>query len=414
MFEIKENPEIENHEIQNEYLFLVNGEILSGVRVSESMDFPYDENLATILEFESQEFETTRKLLNFSFTDFVNCEIKSSKFCKLGRLTFNNWNKDEDFFWGIEIDIVYETIQFRIVPYFSYWKKYYSFIEYQELFQGVLNNNYSNLEITYANHKYNEFSEINYHVNQKLNDLKIAEGLSKYLLAFIDTHNKTIALLENNTVKDSILKLFNFPQDLKVSCEQYLLFFIQFLRDLGINATSSLREEAGKVLFSVTPTDDIEGLDKIREALAIYLNLPASPIVYDDSFAAMRLQQQIENLQHSQKMTAREIRAGERELLLAQTVIEQQDNVIRQKDTTIEQQNRIIEKITSPTIIMDSLENKEELVEVYEGLKIGESKFLKEQLGIHLNPVKFVKKAVENTFGKQNENKSVLNLDEED
>ncbi len=89
---------------------------------------------------------------------------------------------------------------------------------------------------------------------------------------------------------------FNFPEQFKTPCEQYLLYFAQFLQDLGISATSNLKEEAGKVLFSVTPTDDKEALDKIREALAVYLNLPASPIVYDDSFAAMRLQQQIENL----------------------------------------------------------------------------------------------------------------------
>ena len=46
-------------------------------------------------------------------------------------------------------------------------------------------------------------------------------------------------------------------------------------------------------------------------------------------------------------MTAGEIRAGERELLSAQIIIEQQDNLIRQKQR-LKQQSRIIEKNYQP------------------------------------------------------------------
>ena len=63
--------------------------------------------------------------------------------------------------------------------------------------------------------------------------------------------------------------------------------------------------------------------------------------------------------------------------------------------------------------MMDSLENKEELEEIYNGLKFGEIKFLWEYLGIKLNLVKVIKTAVKNTFGKDDERKSVLGLDEE-
>jgi CRISPR-associated protein (TIGR02584 family) len=206
--------------------------------------------------------------------------------------------------------------------------------------------------------------------------------------------------------------VFSFPNEIKFPCEQYLLYFAQFLQDLGINATSNLKEEAGKVLFSVTPTDDIEALDKIREALAVYLNLPSSPIVYDESFAAMRLQQQVENLQHSQKMAVREIRSAEREMRLAQTVIEHQDKIIVQKDSIIEQQNKVIEKIQSKSIMMDSLENKEEFEKVFDGLEFGESKELKEKLGIKFNPITSLKSLGKQFIGKGEEITS-LNLNSE-
>ncbi|HSK70900.1 MAG TPA: hypothetical protein VK892_04335, partial [Pyrinomonadaceae bacterium] len=226
-------------------------------------------------------------------------------------------------------------------------------------------------------------------------------------------HNQALETEKSFAKANTILSSFDFPEELKIPCEQYLLYFVRFLGDLGINATSNLKEEAGKVLFSVTPTDDVEALAKIREALAVYLNLPASPIVYNDSFAAMRLQQQIENLQHSQRMAARELQFTEKLLIVQSETIQEKNLTISQQQSFIEQQNKIIEKITSKSIMMDSLENKEELEEVYDGVKIGESKFLKEKLGVHLNPAKAIKTAVKNTFGKD-EKKSVLGLDKED
>jgi hypothetical protein len=52
---------------------------------------------------------------------------------------------------------------------------------------------------------------------------------------------------------------------------------VQFLRDLGIEAGASIKHEARQVLFSVTPSEGAEALDRIREALDVYLRLPDSP-----------------------------------------------------------------------------------------------------------------------------------------
>lgn len=211
--------------------------------------------------------------------------------------------------------------------------------------------------------------------------------------------NRFLKISDNN----HILKTFNFPKEVKIPCEQYLLYFAQFLQDLGINATSNLKEEAGKVLFSVTPTDDVEALDKIREALAVYLNLPSSPIIYDDSFAAMRLQQQIENLQHSQRMTVRELQFNEKLLVAQSEMIKEKNVTISQLQSVNEKQSKIIEKLSSKSIMIDSAENKEELEKIYEGIEVGESKFLNEKLGIKFNPAKVVKTAVNNILGNGDE-----------
>jgi hypothetical protein len=82
---------------------------------------------------------------------------------------------------------------------------------------------------------------------------------------------------KNETLYDSVFREFELPSHVRVACEQYLLFFVEFLRDLGVNATSDLRHEAGKVLFTVTPDDKKVSLDKIRTALEVYLELPKKP-----------------------------------------------------------------------------------------------------------------------------------------
>lgn len=241
-----------------------------------------------------------------------------------------------------------------------------------------------------------------------IDSLKLAILSSLHLADENSQLKNTLELQNARTLKTT----FEFPEEIKVNCEQYLLYFAHFLRDLGINADSNIKEKAGKVLFSVTPTDDTEALDKIREALAIYLSLPSSPIEYNDSFAAMRLQQQIENLQHSQRMVVREVQFNEKLLIAQSETIREKNLIISQQQSVIEQQDKIIEKISSKSIMIDSAENKEELEEIFDGLKIGESKFLKEQLGIHLNPAKVIKTAVKNTFGKD-EKISILDSDEE-
>lgn len=205
---------------------------------------------------------------------------------------------------------------------------------------------------------------------------------------------------------------FEFPDEIRFACQQYLIYFVKFLEDIGIQAESSLKKDAGKILFSVIPLHNNEGLDKIREALAVYLNLPSSPIVFNESFAAMRLQQQIENLQHSQRMAVRELQFNEKLLTVQSQTISEKNITISHQQSVIEQQNKIIEKISSKSIMIDSAENKEELEEICDGLKIGKSKFLMEQLGVHLNPATFAKGIGKKILGKQDET-SILDLNQE-
>lgn len=81
----------------------------------------------------------------------------------------------------------------------------------------------------------------------------------------------------------SVQQMFDFPVQIRAACEQYLVYFAQFLRDLGIEADAALTEHANRVLFSVTPRSGHEALQKVREALDAYLALAERPEVFDAS-----------------------------------------------------------------------------------------------------------------------------------
>lgn len=98
--------------------------------------------------------------------------------------------------------------------------------------------------------------------------------------------NKILGILEvivDETKKDlltsmdteSVITYFQFPEEIKTACIQYLVYFTQFIADMGINVDTELKEELNHTLFKIVPKDKEESLDKIREALNIYLNAPS-------------------------------------------------------------------------------------------------------------------------------------------
>jgi len=101
--------------------------------------------------------------------------------------------------------------------------------------------------------------------------------LDRWLPSAEQIIRKAKQALADNLDRNTLVTLFDFPQEVSTACEQYLLYFVQFLRDLGIEADASIKHEARQVLFSVTPNDGAEALERIREALDVYLRLPDSP-----------------------------------------------------------------------------------------------------------------------------------------
>ncbi|HET6230319.1 MAG TPA: hypothetical protein VFE05_09645 [Longimicrobiaceae bacterium] len=150
----------------------------------------------------------------------------------------------------------------------------------------------------------------------------------------------TDRLLTQASDNSAIRMYFDFPTDVRVACEQYLLYFVEFLRGFGVEARSELREVADQVLFSVSPIDERDALEKIQKALELYLKIPmASTDNVSTDIADYRIQQLIANVQHLKG-----------QLALAGSILQLKQATIEQQQTTIQQQRQYL----SGSILADS------------------------------------------------------------
>lgn len=323
---------IQEKENSNELNILVHGEILDKVHIVMKKLSPTHSNKKLYAIFSTDVYES-KKLATISESDLLYNEPLLT-FIKL-----ENWFTWIDFYNYISLKrqpdddegtSFYDSynLVFAFVPDLQDWNHPYSFADYCREFL-FLSEDFDKLisegELEFRQGRefglFLTFEAFDYF--QKEDSPKsIAESIERYEKYFRACHLKTVENLESKNHKQSILTSFIFPEEIKTICEQYLLYFAQFLRDLGINATPNLKEEAGKVLFSVTPTDDIEALDKIREALEVYLRLPSSPIVSNSQeIAIQRLESQVEYFRS-------QIRLARAELQLKEATIQQQQVTI--------------------------------------------------------------------------------------
>lgn len=161
---------------------------------------------------------------------------------------------------------------------------------------------------------------------------------------------------------------FEFPPTIKSACEQYLVYFVQFLRDLGIEANAEIKEHASKVLFSVTPADKEQALGRIREALQLYLGLPHVPefITVATQFNDVAVSQLQANVYHLRS-----------QIMLAKAALEMKSAAIAAKDEKIALlQERIDLREFQPKKEDKKDEDKEDIVKDMVAVKKYDLKFM--------------------------------------
>lgn len=227
----------------------------------------------------------------------------------------------------------YLAINFYFDP--NNWKRLWSISEYQKEFRRIFEEqNLADIRWTPEEARVDTIGSIEDRISLSFSvgdaDTTIEAEALNHSGILSRLHELTTTSLMSKLRQESVVVHFDFPEEVRVPCEQYLLYFIQFLKDLGVEATAELQHEAGHVLFAVTPTDKDEALDKIFAALKDYLSLAASPV---DAASVLRSEIEVQRL-------AANIQHLQGQLTLAHAVLQAKDATIQLQQTTINQQHR--------------------------------------------------------------------------
>lgn len=203
------------------------------------------------------------------------------------------------------------VVAVRLIFDVENWKHLWSIKEYTDQFKSIISGS-ETIGMNFSGQDFFVFS-LGVSIEGRVKDVEaiIHTEVLKWWGETYEHHEMTEKSLMSKLHSESVVKQFDFPEEVRVPCEQYLLYFAQFLKDLGVEANTALTHEAGQVLFSVTPIDKQQALDKISSALDVYLRLPSNPIsdATSEAIAVQRLEANILRLRSDLKLAAAELQA---------------------------------------------------------------------------------------------------------
>lgn len=277
--------------------------------------------------------EAINQLEKYSFKEIGNFLDKYSY-----EIWFDNWPE-----WnGIEITCksrdgqnIIPLIEISLKVEHEKWNKLYTLKDFaNELEQIILSENDPSCTYYQWDEDFvsNGFGMRFSFPNPEVPVQEIGDGLINRIE---DILGRAIAQSINRLDSDIITTFFNFPEHIKTPCKQYLVYFSQFLLDIGIEADTEIKEEAHSTLFKITPKDSGESLERIREALQVYLNAPDLKgsnlqLVQSTDISVMQWQANVMHLQS--------------QVLLANSVLEAKNATIESLQLTVFQQRELLSK----------------------------------------------------------------------
>jgi hypothetical protein len=128
----------------------------------------------------------------------------------------------------------------------------------------------------------------------------IRDVLAKWMPLLYQLKDHVVAALDGAPVEHRLVARFDFPSEYRTAAEQYLLYFVEFLRDLGVPSIADVQHDGPTAIFSVTPASSREALTAIAAALLVYLDIPNHPAVTTSivKFDDPMLHRLVANAQH--------------------------------------------------------------------------------------------------------------------
>src|SRR6185312_253217 len=236
----------------------------------------------------------------------------------------------------------------------DFWARPYSIVDLAAKFKDIVEaENRNDIEFTAADDE-SLFNGFGIFWTVATDGEIIKSTIGKAVELFFEFEAKAERATVDSMDKENLVTYFAFPDQIRIACKQYLVYFAQFLLDLGIEAETEIKEQVGKTLFKIVPADKNTALDKIKEALEIYLNAPGAPnsefdIIQNADVSVMQWQANVMHLK-AQLMLAKsgmQMKDATIEMLSLSNYQYQQLTLKNNEPTKTQQEEDIIKGIVS-------------------------------------------------------------------
>ena len=177
----------------------------------------------------------------------------------------------------------------------SYLESFFSTVkDYDETFQvkgfrssdilDLLESNSSfDSNILYSNLYKKDFPKVSLRISIIYTNFEasLSDVIDRCIQIFTKAHLAVVEKYQSSLTTYSLTERFNFPPEVKTACEQYLLYFAEFLKDVGIKVSTNITKEDQDVILTVIPESKEDALEKIGHLLNLYLHLPNGTLVND-------------------------------------------------------------------------------------------------------------------------------------
>lgn len=241
-------------------------------------------------------------------------------------------NKDLDNLFEIEASLVFDLKK---------WAQLWPFKDFLDEIIKTIEQEYPDIPVYFEDYDLHKGFEnciaIRTIFFRPKNDSTLKEHLEEWEVFIKECIAKANKVLVEKLNTGSFITYFNFPAEIKTACNQYLIYFTQFMSDMGIAINSEIVEEFNQTLFRVTPKDKTDALAKIKEALEIYLGSPASKDfeIISNNYSDIAIQHWKKKI-HEFKG---DIALANMQLEMSKMMIDTQNATIEAQRSTIQTQN---------------------------------------------------------------------------
>ena len=147
---------------------------------------------------------------------------------------------------------------------------------------------------------------IHFCVSKEISNGSIIDSLEALLVESNEVLSKLNSEMETSHYEDVFVRLFDFPSEYQNIYAQYLMWFGEFLKNLGLDADAHTEPKSGKTALIVSPKNNQKLLVEIEKLFYQYIQLPYVEILppqremsiqEQHSFMAIRQQVQLLEMQ---------------------------------------------------------------------------------------------------------------------